>query len=286
MMQIIYFILAVAFFVTFAVYKKRKLHDVKADTPKGVLFAYVVPSLLMLGMIWSVASFSVRGALLRDPLMLNELSVRYGRAQEAQQEREQRRALRTLTAEDFDGMPVLGNPEGNIIVAEFYCYTCPFCARSHVATTAMLNSDPDVKVVLVNFVINPQIGTIPARATMAAARQDNPEGLRALHSSLFAARLVPEGANEGNINELQTDLVLGLAREAGLNVERLRVDMFDPAIDRQLMRNRNLAMRLGVTGTPAYTIGNNEIIPGVVPAYRLLESIDEARRARRTLVRR
>jgi predicted DsbA family dithiol-disulfide isomerase len=76
--------------------------------------------------------------------------------------------------------------------------------------------------------------------------------------------------------ELGEDRVLTIAGELGLDVDRLRADMRDPAIERHIRDVYSLAETLGIRGTPAFVIGS-EVIPGAVGRDRLERAISDAR---------
>jgi len=57
----------------------------------------------------------------------------------------------------------------------------------------------------------------------------------------------------GHIEEPQ---VLEVARTVGLNVDRMKTDMKDAALDSFLERNVNLAQTLHITGTPGFVAGD------------------------------
>lgn len=44
--------------------------------------------------------------------------------------------------------PVLGNPNGDVTIAEFFDYQCPYCKRNHPALMNVAKSDGNVRVVL------------------------------------------------------------------------------------------------------------------------------------------
>jgi protein-disulfide isomerase len=74
--------------------------------------------------------------------------------------------------------------------------------------------------------------------------------------------------------------VLGVAREIGLDLARLRRDMDDPAIAARIERNRALARALGVEGTPAFIVGDR-FVPGAVDIDAMRQLIAETRAAKR-----
>ena len=80
----------------------------------------------------------------------------------------------------------------------------------------------------------------------------------------------------GSRGKLTEDRVMALAGSVGLDVQRLRRDMDDPAIDNYLDETNRLAQVLGIRGTPAFVIGDT-LVPGAVDGARLKELIASAR---------
>jgi protein-disulfide isomerase len=90
-----------------------------------------------------------------------------------------------------------------------------------------------------------------ARASVAAARQGLQQELR---RRLMRSPLMPDPA-----------LISRLATEVGLNADRLRSDMADPAIQAELDQTRALADVFGFVGTPGLVIGRT-VLNGAVKA--------------------
>ncbi len=88
-----------------------------------------------------------------------------------------------------------------------------------------------------------------ARAALAAWKQGRYEEF---HEALmtYPGQLTEKG-------------VFKTAERVCINVEPLRQDMEAPEIAQALARTQQLASALGVTGTPAFVIGN-EMVPGAV----------------------
>ena len=86
------------------------------------------------------------------------------------------------------------------------------------------------------------LGINAAKAALAANKQGK---YVAFHRALYELR--------GQVDESK---VLGLAKVAGLDVDRLKVDMQAPTISARLGRNIELAQTLGITGTPGFAVGN------------------------------
>ena len=58
---------------------------------------------------------------------------------------------------------------------------------------------------------------------------------------------------------LPDERIFQLARVSGVDVERMRQDMEDPAIIDHITQNRSLGSVLGVTGTPFFIVGDTVV---------------------------
>lgn len=66
------------------------------------------------------------------------------------------------------------------------------------------------------------------------------------------------------------------AKAAGLDTERLRADMNNPAIMAALKRNQALMGELGLSSLPAFIVGN-EIYRGAIDREALSEAVARVR---------
>ena len=162
---------------------------------------------------------------------------------------------------------VVGNPEGDVTLVEFYDYRCPYCRQSHVAVMQMLEEDKNLRLVLKQFPVKDQPGEVPvslisARLEMAADKQ----GLfLPFHDAMFLA--------EPPLTERK---VYAIAEEVGLDLERLEEDMRDPAFTEHLRQTLTLASEIGATGTPTFVIGGY-VIPSMLDAEILRQIINLTR---------
>ena len=158
--------------------------------------------------------------------------------------------------------PVSGNPEGDVTLVEFFDYQCGHCKRSLAPVMDLLKSDPGLRIVWKDFPILGPVSTFAALASMAAHKQGK---YQAFHEAVMGAR-----------DRLSEDSVMVIAEQVGLDIERLQQDMADPEIAAYLEETQRLARELGITGTPAFVIGNT-LVPGAVDGARLRQLIAEAR---------
>lgn len=170
---------------------------------------------------------------------------------------EHRRAL-----ERSDGDPVLGNPDGDVTIVEFFDYQCGYCKTMMGPLLELVHADGRIRLVLKEFPILGPESVVASRASLAALRQGRYE---AFHKSLMSLR--------GRLSEAA---IWQAAGEAGLDVPRLRKDMADPAVEARINANYELAQALRIEGTPAFAIGR-ALVPGAAPKEHLVELVRKAR---------
>ncbi|MEQ8815843.1 MAG: DsbA family protein [Thalassobaculum sp.] len=208
-------------------------------------------------------------AIVQDYIARNpELVLEAIAAIEARQKTEKEQAAQAaLTAhrnvlERNPADPVLGNPDGDVTIVEFFDYQCGYCKTMVGPMRELVNGDGKVRWVMKEFPILGPESMVAARASLAAKRQDKYE---AFHFTLMGVR--------GRLSEAA---IWQAAAETGLDLERLRKDMADPDIEAQINANYQLAQALRIEGTPAFTIGST-LIPGAAPKEHLAELLKKVR---------
>lgn len=160
--------------------------------------------------------------------------------------------------------PVLGNPDGDVTVVEFFDYNCPYCRRAMSEVQGLLNADPDVRLVYREWPILNEGSVFAARAALAAREQGKYEDF---HWALMG---LEEPAIEAS--------VLRVAKEIGLDLDKLRADMNAPDVQQHIDDSKRLTRALGFNGTPSFVIGDN-LIPGYVEQKQLEVLVDEVRQS-------
>jgi protein-disulfide isomerase len=129
----------------------------------------------------------------------------------------------------------------------------------------LVQNDSSLRVVFKEFPILGEESTLAAKAALAAHRQGK---YVLFHHALMEAR---EPLNES--------VVLGIAAETGLDVNEMRAEMQNPEIASAIQQNQRLAQAIGITGTPAFIIGD-ELVRGSVDLDALKELVGRARSKR------
>ncbi len=207
----------------------------------------------------------VRDYLVANPKVIVEAMQNLERKQREAEQTEAQAALAAHRDELLNSpeSPVGGNPQGDVTMVEFFDYNCPYCRQVAPAMVEAEEGDPQLRIVYKEFPILGPNSVFAARAALAARRQN-------LYPQFHKAMMQVSGAAD----EAQ---VIAVAEEIGLNVEQLRTDMQDPAIDAEIERNLALARALRINGTPGFVIGE-EILRGATDLQTMQRLIDQARK--------
>jgi len=209
----------------------------------------------------------VRGYLLEHPEVIMEAVRRFEAREQVREESETQQVLKARAEEilrDADS-PVGGNPRGNVSLIEFFDYNCPYCRRVAPVMIDAERADPQLRVVYKEFPILGPNSTFAAKAALAVHRQGK---YLAFHKALMQVR--------GTVDEAR---VLDVAAKIDVDIERMKTDMNDPAIQAAIDKNLALAQVLSINGTPGFVVGE-QILRGATDLKTLQGLIREARNVR------
>jgi protein-disulfide isomerase len=186
----------------------------------------------------------VHDYLLEKPEILVEVAKKLQQKKQAEVSANTETAIAKNKEAIFDGKsPITGNPNGKVSIVEFFDYQCGHCQSMAPRLAALLNKDKSVQIVYKELPIFGDVSTYAAKAALAANLQQK---YQAVHDALMAA---PRG--------LTHEQILDIAKNSGLDIEKLKVDIDSPAITEALAKNKTLAENLGIMGTPAFIITTN-----------------------------
>lgn len=160
--------------------------------------------------------------------------------------------------------PVLGNPDGDITIVEFFDYNCPYCKRVKPEIQALLENDPNIRLVYREWPILGEGSVFAARAALASRNQGKYEEF---HWAMMGLQGRAEEAS-----------VMQVAADIGLDVEQLRADMDAPEIDAHISLSMDLTASLGFNGTPSFVIGD-ALVAGFAETAELESHVQSAREA-------
>jgi protein-disulfide isomerase len=205
----------------------------------------------------------LRDALKRDPQILRDAIAAMQADDEAQQKA---RSLAAIAARKNDLVqpsdPFTGDPRASVTIVEFFDVRCPYCRKLEPEMAALMAHDPSVKLVYKDLPILGPASVLGAKALLAAQKQDKYVPMR---DALMRMSVPPT-----------QEIIDAEAGTLGIDTDRLRQDMNDPAIQARIDTNLKLASALGIEGTPALVIGT-QLIPGAVDTSELQKAVDAAR---------
>lgn len=205
-------------------------------------------------------------AILENPEVIQEAVAILRQRQEEDRVSGLKRVLESRR-EDLErdpNAPVLGNPDGDVTIVEFFDYNCPYCKQVAGDVKRIIENDDDVRLVYREWPILGPGSVFAARAALASRKQGKYEEM---HWALMEQR--------GRITEQST---IAVAERLGLDIEQLRRDMESEEIDQHIALSHELTRALGFSGTPSFVIGD-QVAPGLIP-YRQIQSFVAAVRKR------
>lgn len=159
-----------------------------------------------------------------------------------------------------------GNPDGDVTIVEFFDYNCGYCKRVNPIINQILEEDKNVRVIFVEFPILGESSYAAARYALAANKQGR---YAEFHNQLMSA--------SGALTENRIEQI---AKGLGLDMAQLKKDMQDTDITNMLQKNHSMAQDFGITGTPAFLIGDT-FIGGAMSYAAMKSAIRDARDSRK-----
>lgn len=170
--------------------------------------------------------------------------------------------------ENDPGAPVIGNPEGDVTVVEFFDYRCGFCRRHFPEVMKLVRDDGNIRYIPRQFPILDRQGETPvsylaSRAALAAHKQGK-----------FEEFHIAAMTSQGSLTEEQLYQIAG---RLGLNVQQLKADMNDRLVIKSVQNTLAIGKDIGFQGTPGYIIGD-DVVTGAEGYGRLLQAVNRARK--------
>ena len=177
-----------------------------------------------------------------------------------------------------DDDPVMGDPDAPVTMVEFSDFECPFCARFHQQTLPRIVSEyvetGHLNIVYRDFPID-SIHPNARIAHIAAECADEQGAFWPYHDILFERQSEWGGLGPGD------EAASGMMRYAAalsLDADAFASCLGDPAIGAEIDADRAQGSVYGVSGTPAFFIGNDrtgyEMVSGAKPFESFAQVID------------
>ena len=135
----------------------------------------------------------------------------------------------------------LGAPDAPVRVIEFFDYKCVPCKAIHPKLEALVDRVPELRIEQRQLPILTPGSERAARFALAVRAVAGDDAYARVHEALWAVR-----------GPLNTGVFARIADEQGLDFTAIDAAMDTPAITDRINRNRDVAIDLGILGTPAF----------------------------------
>jgi len=152
---------------------------------------------------------------------------------------------------------VIGNEDAEVTVVEFFDYNCGYCQRALADLIKLIDSNPNIKVVLKEYPILNDNSYDLAKLSLSA-------GLQGKYFEFHSILLSTKGT-------VSYDQALKIAADIGLDILKLEDDFKSQQVNDIIANTKVLGYSLAVSGTPAYFVGDIKLAGAV--GYETLQEV-------------
>jgi len=152
---------------------------------------------------------------------------------------------------------VIGNEDAEVTVVEFFDYNCGYCERALSDLIKLIDSNPNIKVVLKEYPILNDNSYDLAKLSLSA-------GLQGKYFEFHSILLSTKGM-------VSYDQALKIAADIGLDILKLEDDFKSQQVNDIIANTKVLGYSLAVSGTPAYFVGDIKLAGAV--GYETLQEV-------------
>ncbi|MEJ8474351.1 DsbA family protein [Roseibium algae] len=208
----------------------------------------------------------VRDYLIQNPEVIREALEELDRREKAAAETARLQAVTDSADVLFNStrQVILGNPDGDVTLVEFFDYNCGYCKRAYGDMVRLMEEDENLRIVLKEFPVLGQ-GSVEAAQVAVAVNTVAPDKYGAFHEALLLQR---GQANLASAVKAATDV--------GVSENDLKKAMEGDEAGQTIEEVYTLANKLGLTGTPSYVVGD-EVVMGAVGFDQLKQKVSSMR---------
>jgi protein-disulfide isomerase len=201
----------------------------------------------------------VREYILNNPEILPEAMANLQARELAKVVKERRKEIETPFAGAWEG-----NPNGDVVLVEFFDYACGYCRAALPEIAQLLKDDPKLKIVYREMPVLGQGSYDAALASLAAAKQGK---YMDFHKAMFGAGRPDAGT------------IAAAQRVAKMDGAATRAFSSSKEAEAELSLSNDLQRALQLSGTPSWVVGD-KVMVGAVGMDALKVAITEARKAK------
>lgn len=135
----------------------------------------------------------------------------------------------------------IGDPNAPVRVIEFFDYRCAPCKAIHPKLSDFVAENPNVRIEMMQLPILSPSSERAARFALAAEEYGGTDTYAAVHEALW---MMQGPLTEAGFRTISGDL--------GVDFDQIKPFMDSPKVSAEISRNRDIAIDLGILGTPAF----------------------------------
>ncbi|PPD14371.1 MAG: hypothetical protein CTY25_14410 [Methylobacterium sp.] len=143
----------------------------------------------------------------------------------------------------LNGRVSLGSRNPDVTIVEFFDYNCGFCRRTARDVRPLLQSEPDLRFMLVNYAVLGLPSIMATRVALAFSRQKADRYLD-FHEQMFAQNGVRDA-----------EMALAIAARLGADRKRLLADADSDAVTEAMKAAARLGESFAFQATPSFLVG-------------------------------
>jgi protein-disulfide isomerase len=187
-------------------------------------------------------------------------------------------SLQKIQSVSLDGALTLGKQDAAVAVVEFADFQCPFCKRHFDDSFTQIKQEyvdsGKIKYVYKNYPLEMHPNAQPAANAAECANEQGK--FWEYHDKLFATQTEWEGQESANA----TATFKQYAADLGLNAAQFNSCLDSDKYQSQIDKETQEGSSYGVSGTPAFFIGNDKAgytpVQGAKPYTTFKQAIDQA----------
>jgi len=229
----------------------------------SVAISIVANIFLIKTMAGQVSEKSIEKYVNENPAVLVESVNNYYEAMAANKGKNRAKNLKNYTQQVFHNKkdPIIGDKNSKKVVVEFFDYNCGYCKKVFGTISKVSDENKDVKFILKEMPILGPSSEAKSRVSIAAYTISASKYLQ-VHSLLM------HKASSAHTVEKVAEVVSSLGFDKAALIKKANSDY----VSNIITENKQLARDLGISGTPAFIIGE-EFIDGALPYESLSEKV-------------
>lgn len=161
-----------------------------------------------------------------------------------------------------------GNPDGDITLVAFMDYRCGYCRQAYDEVEKLLESDGNIRLIIKELPVLGSTSVALSKFAMSTQRLRGDDAYAAIHEALMRYK-----------GPTDNSALVNLLASLGYDTEGVTRAMNDSELRDIIRKNRDLAQRLEITGTPSFVM-EDQILGGYMKADKM-QQVAQAVRAQK-----